>query len=66
VERGFASPPLWAYIEIARIFEVTPGRLLGPEEMESQVAESELTLVRVTRRLGLSPEEAIARLLRPG
>ncbi len=66
LERGFASPPLWVYIQLARMFEVSPGRLLGPEEMESPFSESELTLVRVMRQLDLEPEEAIARLVRPG
>ena len=65
VERGFASPPLWAYIHMANIFDLSPGRLLGPEELEGSVTESEMTLIRVTRRLGLEPEEAIARLVRP-
>lgn len=64
VERGFASPPLYSYIRMADIFGLTPGRLLGPEEMERDLAESELTLVRVVRELGLEPEEAIARLVR--
>ena len=65
LERGFASPPLWVYIQLARMFEVSPGRLLGPEEMESTFSESELTLVRVMRQLKLEPDEAIARLVRP-
>ncbi|MEJ7788920.1 MAG: helix-turn-helix transcriptional regulator [Thermoleophilaceae bacterium] len=65
VERGFASPPLWAYIHMASIFDLSPGRLLGPEDLEGSVTEPEMTLIRVVRRLGLEPEEAIARLVRP-
>ena len=62
LERGWASPPLWAYIRLADIFEVAPGELLGTDGVERPVTDAELTLVRVVRRLGLAPEEAIARL----
>lgn len=65
LERGWASPSLWSYIQVAEIFEVPPGRLLGPEEMDGAVTEPELSLVRVVRRLGLEPEAAIVRLVRP-
>lgn len=66
LERGWASPPLWVYIRIAEIFEVEAGDLLGRDGVESPVSEAELTLVRVLREVGLSPEAAIARLLGDG
>ena len=65
LERGWASAPLWAYIRLADIFEVAPGALLGTDGVERPVTDAELTLVRVVRRLGLPPEEAIARLSEP-
>jgi len=65
LERGWASPPLWSYIRLAEIFEVSPGELLGSEGVERPVSDAELTLVRVVRRLGLEPEDVIARLSEP-
>jgi len=62
LERGWASAPLWAYIRLAVIFEVTPGALLGENGVERVVSDAELTMVRVARRLELPPEEAIARI----
>ena len=62
LERGWASPPLWVYCLLAARFEVGPGELLGSEGLERPVDDAELTLVRVVRRLGLSAEDAIARL----
>lgn len=63
LERGWASPPLWVYIRIAQLFDVEAGDLLGRDGVESPVSEAELTLIRVLREVGLSPESAIARLL---
>ena len=65
LERGWASAPLWAYLRLADIFEVSPGELLGSDGVERPVSDAELTLVRVVRRLGLEPEDAIARLSEP-
>ena len=62
LERGWASPPLYVYCLLAARFEVAPGELLGTEGVERTVSDAELTLVRVVRRLGLSPEDAIALL----
>ena len=62
LERGWASPPLWVYCLLAARFEVAPGELLGSEGVERAVDDAELTLVRVLRRIGMSPEEALARL----
>jgi transcriptional regulator with XRE-family HTH domain len=63
LERGWASPPLWVYVVIAERFGVEPARLLGPDDAYKPVGEGEMTLVRTLRRVGMSPEEAIARLL---
>ncbi len=63
LERGWASPPLFVYIALAEAFEVHPGRLLGIDEAVKQVSEAELTVVRLMRRIGLTPEEAIQRLV---
>jgi hypothetical protein len=64
LERGWASPPLWVYVVLAERFEVEPGRLLGPDHVATEVNEAELTLLRVLRRLGIEPDEAIVRLVR--
>ncbi len=63
LERGWASPPLFAYIVLARHFDVAPGELLGSEGVERPISDAELTMVRVVRNLLLSPEEAIVRLM---
>ncbi len=47
---------------LAARFEVAPGELLGTEGVKRAVDDSDLTLVRVVRRLGITPEDAIARL----
>ncbi len=60
LERGWASPPLYVYCLPAARFEVAPGELLGSEGVERIIDDAELTLVRVVRRLGLTPEDAIA------
>jgi len=64
LERGWASPPLFVYIALANAFEIHPGRLLGTDDAQRQVSDAELTVVRFMRRMGLSPEEAIERLVR--
>lgn len=66
LERGWASPPLFAYITLARLFEVAPGELLGSEGVERPITDAELTMVRVVRNLGLSPEQALVRLMAGG
>jgi transcriptional regulator with XRE-family HTH domain len=66
LERGWASPPLFAYITLARFFDVAPGELLGSEGVERPLSDAELTLVRVARNLLLPPEQAIVRLMAGG
>ncbi len=60
LERGWATPPLWVYVALAMRFEIEPGVLLGPEEVTRPWTDPELTLLRVLRRLGIEPHEAIA------
>ena len=63
LERGWASPPLFAYITLARLFEVAPGELLGSEGVERPITDAELTMIKVMRNLRLSPAQAITRLM---
>ena len=65
LERGWGTAPLYTYLAIADVLEVPPGRLLGPDDAEKQVTDAELTLVIFTRRLRLTPAEAIARIASP-
>ena len=65
LERDWASPPLWVYIVLAELFAVAPGRLLGPDDVAMEISEAEVTLLRLLRRLGIDPDEAIARLVWP-
>jgi transcriptional regulator with XRE-family HTH domain len=60
LERGWASPPLYSYIMLARRFDVAAGDLLGTDGVEKPISDAELTLVRVVRRLEMSPADAIA------
>jgi transcriptional regulator with XRE-family HTH domain len=62
VERGWANTPLSTYLAIAASLEVAPWRLLGPEEVQKEVTEAELTLIQFLRHIGLPPHEALARL----
>jgi transcriptional regulator with XRE-family HTH domain len=62
VERGWASAPLYVYLAIADVLGLDPGRLLGPDEVQKEVTDAELTLVRFLREAGVAPHEALARL----
>jgi transcriptional regulator with XRE-family HTH domain len=62
LERGWASGPLATYVNVAHAFEVEPGRLLGPDDVQREISEAEMTLISVLRDLGLPPHEAIVRL----
>jgi hypothetical protein len=37
---------------------------MGSDETQKPLSEAEMTLVRFTRRVGIKPDEAIARLAR--
>jgi transcriptional regulator with XRE-family HTH domain len=62
VERGWTSPPLYVYLRIAEALELRPGELLGLETFDRELTPEQLLLVKVVDELGLTPEEAIARL----
>lgn len=66
LERGWATAPLYVYLAIADVLQVAPGRLLGPDDAQREVTEAEMTLVKVARRLGLTPDEAIGRVAASG
>jgi transcriptional regulator with XRE-family HTH domain len=65
VERGYANAPMYVYTHFARAFELAPEVLLGPDDALKPVAEAEMTLLRVLRRLAISPDEALARVTEP-
>jgi transcriptional regulator with XRE-family HTH domain len=62
IERGWANAPLSTYLALAAGLEVAPWRLLGPEEVQKEVTDAELTLVQFLRHVGMAPHEALARL----
>ncbi len=65
IEAGYGNSPLYVYIHLAEGYEIDPGRLMGPEESEKVVGEAEMALIKFLRRLGIPPDEAMARLARP-
>jgi transcriptional regulator with XRE-family HTH domain len=62
IERGWANAPLSTYLAIATGLAVAPWRLLGPEEVQKEVTDAELTLIQFLRYVDLPPHEALARL----
>jgi transcriptional regulator with XRE-family HTH domain len=62
VENGFANPPMFVYVHVAEALAVEPEVLLGPEDLQREVTEAELTLVQYPRAVGMEPHEALARL----
>jgi transcriptional regulator with XRE-family HTH domain len=62
IERGWANTPLASYLALADALEVAPWRLLGPEEVQKEVTDGELTLIQYLRHVGIAPHEALARL----
>ena len=62
IERGWANAPLSTYLTIAAALEVAPWRLLGPEEVQKEVTDAELTLLQFLRTVGLAPHDALAAL----
>jgi transcriptional regulator with XRE-family HTH domain len=65
IERGWAVAPLHVYLSIAEVLGAEPGRLLGQDAALADLSESEATLIRALRLMQLSPEEALAQLIRP-
>jgi transcriptional regulator with XRE-family HTH domain len=64
IERGWANAPISTYVAIASALEAAPWRLLGPEEVQRDVTEAELTLLHFLRHVRLPPHEALAQLTR--
>jgi transcriptional regulator with XRE-family HTH domain len=64
IEAGYANAPLYSYVDFANAYQLDPGRLMGPEEAEKPVGEAEMALVGFIRRLGIGPDEAMARIAR--
>jgi transcriptional regulator with XRE-family HTH domain len=64
IEAGYANAPLYAYIDFADFYELDPARVMGPEDAEKPVDEAEMALIKFLRRVGISVDEAIARLTR--
>lgn len=63
MERGWANPPLYAYIHVAEALGVDPTELLGPAEGEGLPSAAQRTLLEALERAEVSPEEALGRLL---
>lgn len=62
MERGMANPPLYVYVHVAAAFELDPAVLMGPRAPEDPVGEAEMTLLRFMRRMGITADEALARI----
>jgi transcriptional regulator with XRE-family HTH domain len=62
MERGWTSPPLYAYIATAEALEVEAGELLGSAAFEQELTAEQRLVLAVIERLGLSADEAIARI----
>ncbi|HEY7267605.1 MAG TPA: helix-turn-helix transcriptional regulator [Solirubrobacterales bacterium] len=65
IEKGYGNSPLYVYIHFAEVYEVDPGRVMGSDEAQKPISEAEMTLIRFLRRVGVSADDAIARLARP-
>lgn len=63
LERGRAKAPLLVYTTIADELEVEAGVLLGPDTAMLEVTDSERTLLRCFRDLGLSPHDVLTTLI---
>ena len=64
LERGWTTPSLFVYIQVADALEIPAGRLLGEEGLERTLSSDQELLLRLVEHLGLTPEQAAARLCR--
>lgn len=64
IEAGYANAPLYTYVDFANTYQLDPARAMGPEDAEKPVDDAEMTLIKFLRRMGISVDEAIARLAR--
>ncbi len=64
VEKGYANAPLYAYVHLAEAYEIEPGRLMGSDETQKPITEAEMTLIRFLRRVGVTPDAVLERVVR--
>jgi transcriptional regulator with XRE-family HTH domain len=62
LERGWGNAPLYVYIVVAEVFEVQPGVLFGPDEVQRGLTPEQGVLLQFLESAGIHPGEAIARL----
>jgi transcriptional regulator with XRE-family HTH domain len=62
LERGWATSPMYVYVAVAEALDVEAGALFGSDDVQKEVSDSEMTLVRCLRGLGIAPDEALVRL----
>jgi transcriptional regulator with XRE-family HTH domain len=65
LERGWANAPLYTYLQIAKALEADQWALFAPDEARQEASPGELVLLRFLRRTGVSPEEALERIVSP-
>ena len=65
LERGWANAPLYTYLQIATALEADSWALFAPDEVRLEASPAELVLLRFLRRTGISPEEALERIVSP-
>ena len=63
VERGWANAPLYVYLQIATVLEVDQWRLFAADDVFREFRMEEIVLLRFLRRVGIAPEEALARVI---
>jgi transcriptional regulator with XRE-family HTH domain len=62
IERGRGTCPMCIYEAVANALGVPPWVLLGPDEIDKPFSDAEIVLLRTLARLGITPDEAIARI----
>jgi transcriptional regulator with XRE-family HTH domain len=65
LERGWTSAALYAYLAIAAVLEVDPGKLLGPDNAAFEVDADEAVLLRWLRARRIPAHEALLALTDP-
>ena len=65
LERGWANATLYVYLQIASALDADPWQLFAEDEVRHDSSPAELVLLRFLRRTGISPEEALERIVSP-